>query len=377
MTKTSQLTQYLEFIRYSLNPDGQPIPDVKKLDWNGLYQFANEQAIAGVLFEGVKRLSEQGMKPPFDVLMQWIATAERIDCQNRKLNKECCRLTQLFESDGYKSVILKGQGNAKLYPNPFCRHSGDIDIYVEGGKQKVINLLKSHGMVDKLSKYENDKIASIAYHHIHIPSNEKGIVIEVHFLPSQGLYDPFINTRLQKLLSEEVMIGMKNIDEGFYVPSCRFSLLMQLAHIKRHYFESGIGLRQVIDFYYLLKSAQNEDRIFVSEKLKTVGLHSIAEAMMWVLINALKIETNKVILLPNERKGKMLFSSIIKGGNFGQYTERPSSGILRTISKRIERGKKISFDPNEALWMEIRDLFYVVQTIPERIRRRSFHLSIR
>jgi hypothetical protein len=35
-------------------------------------------------------------------------------------------------------------------------------------------------------------------------------------------------------------LSVSKVDEGFYVPSVRFALVMQLAHIQRHFLAGGI-----------------------------------------------------------------------------------------------------------------------------------------
>ena len=139
--------QCFAFLRYSIAPDKQYAFDTKDLDWYGLYRFAKEQAILGVLFEGVKRLSEQNIKPPFELLMQWIATAEKIVGQNRLLYKRCTELEEILQKDEFQCCILKGQGNALMYPNPYSRTSGDIDIWVkpktDGRSKKDYRVLRN------------------------------------------------------------------------------------------------------------------------------------------------------------------------------------------------------------------------------------------
>lgn len=121
------LSNYFQFLRFAMNPGNQSLPDIERFDWDGFFRFATEQAISGVAFEGVKILGDQGMKPPFKTLMESIAIAVKIEEKNNILNSECVRLTKLFEAEGHKTVILKGQANGRLYPNPLSRQPGDKD----------------------------------------------------------------------------------------------------------------------------------------------------------------------------------------------------------------------------------------------------------
>ena len=156
-----------------------------------------------------------------------------------------------------KTAILKGQANARLYPYPWCRQPGDIDIWVDGGLIKVTDTLKKLKLIKgEVAKYQTEGTATLEYHHIHLPKNEKGINIEVHYRPTSKNMNPFTNKRLQNVLEKEINKENQLVEEGFRVPGLRFALLMQLAHIQAHLFSEGVGMRQIVDYYYLLRSGK-------------------------------------------------------------------------------------------------------------------------
>ena len=97
------------------------------------------------------------------------------------------------------------------------------------------------------------------YHHFRLPEPVGGVEVEVHFRPSSGNQNPFSNARLQKFLESELE-NLVQTDAGFWSPSVRFALVMQLAHIQRHFLTSGIGLRQLLDYLVLLKHRLEQDR---------------------------------------------------------------------------------------------------------------------
>lgn len=370
-----EIKHYFEFIHYAMNPRAQSVPCVNGVDWRKLYQFCCEQAIVGVLFEGVKRLSEQGVKPPFDVLMQWIATAERIEGQNQKINQECQRLTQLFEAEGHKTAILKGQANAMLYPKPLSRQSGDIDIYVDGGEQRVLNTLLRLKMINKvdIGEFEGEGNASKTYHHVHLPTNERGIDVEIHFRPSSGVWNPIANKKLQRFLEAEIGGNCKKVNEGFRIPSLRFALVMQMAHIQKHLMDEGIGLRQIIDYYYLLRSDERQGVGDLSNKFQSFGLDKIAGAVMWIMREILGLEEKLLIVSVDEWRGKFLLREIIKGGNFGKYSsERRQNGLGRLILGRKKHLRLLRFDFKETIWFELKYWKMQIGKTVLRVRRRSW-----
>ena len=63
----------------------------------------------------------------------------------------------LFEDEGHRTAILKGQANARLYPQPWSRQPGDIDIWVDGGKDKVMETVRRLGLLKgEIAKFTVD-----------------------------------------------------------------------------------------------------------------------------------------------------------------------------------------------------------------------------
>lgn len=87
-------------------------------EWKDIYELSQKQAIAGVVFSAIDKLSSRGQKPPLALLYEWIALAEQIKQRNALLNQRCIELMGMFAEAGSESCILKGQGNALMYPEP-------------------------------------------------------------------------------------------------------------------------------------------------------------------------------------------------------------------------------------------------------------------
>lgn len=113
-----------------------------------------------------------------------VALSERVKAQNELMNQEAARLTKMYEGEGHRTAILKGQANARLYPYAWCRQPGDIDIWVDGGREKVIDSTRKLGLLKgEIAKFSVDGESTLAFHHLHLPKNENGVNVEVHFRP--------------------------------------------------------------------------------------------------------------------------------------------------------------------------------------------------
>ena len=350
----------------------EPVPSAQA--WAELYEMAGQQSVMGVCYSAFSRISKE-QQPPMEILMQWIGEAETIRGMNELQNQEAARLTRLFSEQGRKTAILKGQANARLYPDSFSRQPGDIDIWVEGGHDSVLDLLSRMKLINGIGKIPAEGKAMDSYHHIHIPTNKQGVVVEVHFRPSSGNRNPVTNRRLQQWLEQEIL-NATMVPEGFNVPSIRFALMMQLAHIQRHFLSEGIGLRHICDYYVLLQKSTAEDRQEVASWLKPFGLRHTAEALMWVLGEVLHLEEEKMYCGKDPYRGEWMLREIMEGGNFGHYSESRQHGVLRRVMEtRWYHLQLMRFDFWEVLWLELSFWNTVIKTLPTRIRYRTISLS--
>ena len=235
---------FFDFLRFCIG-SAKEIPDSsKEADWKELYAIAKKQCLVGVLFDGIKKLPAEYVGMKKELLLQWMAESQMLEKANVRLNDAAIQVSEWFRKKGFRTCILKGQGNALMYPNPYSRTPGDIDIWVEGEDKRVISFVRS------ISPHEK-----ACYHHIEFPSY-KGVEVEVHYRPS-FLLCFWHNRRLQKYyervkeeqFSHRVMLG----EQGeIAIPTVEFNLIFQLTHIYSHLMNEGIGLRQLLDYYYVL-----------------------------------------------------------------------------------------------------------------------------
>lgn len=376
MKKTHQ-EQFFQLLRLSMGLAEQEDFEATAEDWQWLYKEAVRQSLTGVIYGAVAQLPAN-LRPPLELLLEWIGEAEGIKGMNKLLYQESARQTKLFGDAGRRTAILKGQANARLYPDKLLRAPGDIDLWVEGGQESVINLLISMGLLDEIPTMENvgkHGKATKSYHHVHLPVNEKGVTVEVHYRPASGNFNPFTNKRLQRWLEAEIM-HTEGVEEGFNVPSVHFALVMQLAHIQRHFLRVGIGLRQVCDYYWLLRNSSEEDRWMVAAYLKAFGLQETAGALMWVLGEILHLDSALMLCKPDSYRGEWMLREIMDGGNFGHYAQRRHQGIWRRFfSYKLRHLRLMRFNFWEMFWGELAYWKNLVQSLPLRIRRRSLSLA--
>ena len=235
---------FFDFLRFCIGSAKEIPGSLKEVDWKELYAIAKKQCLVGVLFDGIKKLPAEHVGMKKELLLQWMAESQMLEKANVRLNDAAIQVSEWFRKKGFRTCILKGQGNALMYPNPYSRTPGDIDIWVEGEDKRVISFVRS------ISPHEK-----ACYHHIEFPSY-KDVEVEVHYRPS-FLLCFWHNRKLQKYyervkeeqFSHRVMLG----EQGeIAIPTVEFNLIFQLTHIYDHLMNEGIGLRQLVAYYYVL-----------------------------------------------------------------------------------------------------------------------------
>ena len=310
----SEITdKFFRLVRYAIGGSHQ-VPQIGASDWEAMYDMAKKQSVIGVLFESVQRMG-QNATIPRQLKMNWFYKLNQIKNRNMLLNQRSAELVSMFQIDGFDCCVLKGQGNAMMYPNPYARSSGDIDLQVKGGRNMVVQYVKK--------RFPHTKTA---YQHVDYPVF-KNVSVEVHYLPVY-LNNPLYNRRLKKWFDDHCddiyghEVDLPDNAGRITVPSLRFNVFFQMAHMMHHLLDEGIGLRHMIDYYFLLRKVY-EERISLdgmTDELNRLGLRKFASAVMFIMHDVLGLEENCLIVPVDEGRGKTLLKEILNGGNFGKHS---------------------------------------------------------
>ena len=336
---------YYKFIQFALGTyEGKEFLDGSALQgfyWQRFYAFAKKQTLAGIVMDGISRLPKE-VAPKLGLLRNWFIMSQNIRRQNMMVNVATAEIYNKVKAAGYDCCILKGQANAAMYANPAARTPGDVDMWVDASREEIRQLAQT------LAK-ENGRIDEESYNHIALTTND--ISVELHYTP--GFMANFTyNRRLQQWFRDSIAEQCRNMivlpDEAGEVaaPTAAFNAVYQLYHLYHHYFYEGVGLRQVVDYYYVMwnvecgmknssldnSSSQAKPRTTqhstfnIQHSLTRLGLWHFAGAMMYVLHEVLGLPEEKMIAPMDKKRGEMLLNDILCGGNFGHHDERHAWG---------------------------------------------------
>lgn len=335
-------------------------------EWESLYSECEKHALLGIAFCGVERLPKEQF-PPFDVAAEWVHDAQVAKERNKKLNAECEALAKQLENDGLWSCILKGQSNLVNYPEYLrdSRTAGDIDVWCapisrqDKGERMVIEYALSR------AKAANQPVPEVRYHHVEL-ENVYPVDVEIHHRPS-FMCSPLRNIRLRNWCRKfEGANEIASIDgHEFPVPSVSFNAVYQLVHIYRHLFDEGIGLRQILDYYMVLRRFREDGLEFREESWEIIGrlgMKRFASAIMYVLQKVFAMPDEYLICKPDEKVGDFVLSEILVGGNFGRADNRfakAKDGVLaHAFGKTLHNLMFLRYFPEEVLWEHVFRLYH-------------------
>ena len=236
---------------------------VADIDWQQLYSFASKQALLGLCFEGIERLGkeypEELKQNPIgrELLMTWMGKAQQIRRQNMKVNAVASKLFAMLREDGMRCCILKGQGNALMYPNPYSRTPGDIDVWIDANRERIMEYAQK--------KFELGDDIRLQ----HLETSLDGVPVELHFFPCSMNY-PIYHARLQKWfrrnadLQSSHIVGLPDGAGDIAIPTTAFNVVYQLTHLYHHFFDEGIGMRQIIDYFLVVNDFSKN--VFLNNK---------------------------------------------------------------------------------------------------------------
>ena len=423
---------FFAFQRYCLGSKSDVSKVIAGMDWQELYSFASKQALLGLCFEGIERLGKEYPEElrlnPIgrELLMTWMGKAQQIRRQNMKVNAVASKLFSMLREDGMRCCILKGQGNALMYPNPYSRTPGDIDVWIDASRERIMEYAQK--------KYELGDDIRLQ----HLETSLDGVPVELHFFPC-SMNNPIYHARLQKWFKRNADLQCSNVvslPDGIgeiAIPTKAFNVIYQLTHLYHHFFDEGIGMRQIIDYFLVVNdfsknvflnnksskitpslftlkegstshpdpltlrgeggnrptrcseplrskvggpskvspdcagwdrrgvsgdtgsvsyssasgssitsvsSASTTDSsastalVVVQRELKYLGLWKFVGAVMYVLHEVLGLSEDKMIVPMDEKRGKLLLTEILDGGNFGRHFTKYAGFTHQSMGKK-------------------------------------------
>lgn len=324
-------------------------------EWEEIYSMARRQTVCGICYAAFCRLPDR-LLPPHALLTRWVARVDAIETANRAMAVAAASLIAVLRRAGLHPVVQKGLSVARHYPNPELRECGDIDLWLPGREfDKAITVVsRSAGL-----KHNPDGSVSFSY---------RGFVVELH-RRLINVSSPVVSYNLDSF-TRRVCASEVSHNDRLPSPPPLFELLLISIHIMRHAFGTGVGLRQICDYYCAVNTLRGSyDSSQFERACRITGISKWIEILNGFLV--IYLDASAEELPPSGFKGKnsvspaALMRIIREGGNFGLHLHESGTcdkprvkGKMHTLAMFFRRSRfATSVAPAEAFWCFVRLLF--------------------
>lgn len=362
--KQSGNSLFLQLMRVALGNAEEMGVALSDEEWVRMMDVVAKQGVTGIAFSGVEKLPKAQM-PPLEVIMDWSAVVDYTERENRRLNDVNVKVCRMIERDGKRACIIKGASIGVMYPESLRRSVGDVDVWMAGGYKAVSEYV--------MGKYPDAKGDSYGHHFV---AEIDDVSVEVHFLPAE-LYNICHNRYLRKYYRTiEAMPwnGRARLENGdIVVPEPQVTFVIVVVHLFHHWAFEGIGMKQVVDCYWLLKyvdgirgkdtngKGADEIRAEVMAFFRKVGIGNFVAALMYVL-QQLGLEKTQMLCVPDAKLGERLLDDIFATGivsadelAMGKYGHE---GKLHKFFRRLRRVMRMMpMAPSEMPWVMLKNIW--------------------
>lgn len=292
-------------------------------DFKELYSVSKEQHIDGILgfiISNYNLVPDQTIAQKF--LDSYISSLTINTNQTLKFEKLAKHLVQ----NNIALTVFKGYCVRKIYPIPELRSFSDVDILIKEHDRK-----KSHTlMLDSGFK------CNVEYGNVY--NYKKGIeYYELHtsLLGSDILEEKNINNYLNTAWEHTVKTG-----NGIYEFEDEFHLIYLIAHIAKHIYYGGAGIRMYLDIALFVNNKPSFDYYHFIKTAEELGIGKFSCTVIKAACSWFSIDVPSYIKDKHEIDSETLYNLYLFTIDKGIYGNAMSSSGEATVQLMKKQGSK-------------------------------------
>ncbi len=312
-------------------------------DWDSVVRLAQEQGVPGVIADAVARLP-LGQRPPRRTFMSLLLTVKEIEDSSDHALKIASRLQWYLHDKGCDTVILKGLGMARNYPNPAHRIVGDIDLLTGLSHQ---DFERGRKLLQAIASEEYD----VNEERCHAAYTLKGQMVELHgsiVANTNSHTEDYSKTWAAREMAAEPVTWMS--PEGpLHLPPYQFDALYVFIHFFRHFIGAACGLRQLCDWVMFIdRQGDKVDVARLKDDIEKMHFMRPWQIFASVAVRYFGIEKTKMLLYD---------------GSGDKYCEAAVSAVIQS-NHNLDRIRKMneSHRSKVPFLQHARSFFYLIPT---------------
>ena len=331
---------FLQLVRFGVGHSAEPLHG--PVDWNEVEALATKQGLLGVVLDGVQRLAESADNAetiPYKKKLEWLGQVmQGYELRYREYRNALAELAALYNSHGYKMMVLKGYACGLNWPKIEHRPYGDIDIWMFGRQKEADALLEETNTnhTDDTNDFKIDKS-----HHHHTVFNWMGFTVENHY-DFENVHHHKSSVELEKVFKElgkddshfvEIVGASTGSATRIYLPSPNHHALLLLKNSMTDFAAFYVTLRHVLDWGFHVEKYGKE--------IDWEWLEGVAEQYhmtdYYNCINAICVEDLGFQLVDSFR---LKVERQLKSAEFRELKERVLADILEPEFSRVPPDKR-------------------------------------
>lgn len=312
----SDLKNYvLELIKCTLEKRKPPEkPD--KITFEEIYNISLFHKIDNFIFYSIERLEN---KPDYFLYKNWSENRDMNIVRDIIQRHEFEEIKKVSMAESVCILPVKGFIIKDLYPQSDMRFMSDLDILIDPENSSVMSkIMQSLGY--KIKSYGKGS------HDVYF--KEPCMIVEIH----RTLFSSC--NKIMQGYYESVWDYALKVSPYYYEFGLEDNFIYITAHLSKHYYKGGTGLRSVIDFYLFFKNYKDKmDESYVRSTLRKIGLYDFYE----IMVNLTEVwfenasDKNSTDLISD-----YIFSSGVYGTKYNKILNQLNEkGKLNYIIKRL------------------------------------------
>lgn len=358
MEKTDKsLEVFFTLLRAGLWEQNVQIAPFEPIDFEALYNLADEQSVVGLIAAGLEHVED--MRILKKDALPFLKKVYSLETRNASMNTFIVDIFSRMRKAGIDAILVKGQGVAQCYCRPQWRSAGDVDFLLDER-----NYEKAKALLVPLSDYAGQEDRT----KLHLGLSIDPWCVELHGTLHSSISSR-VNRNLDDIQADTIEKGgiraWKNGGVDILLPKPDNDVVFIFSHILQHLYRGGIGLRQICDWVRLLYTYRESiDVNLLRTRIQKMGILSEWRAFGCFAVDILGLP-HEFMPLYDESVGwktKHILSFVLEKGNFGKSVDNS----YRERNPMLKR-KMIT------LYRQIKDSSYLFVLFPANAFRTFFN----
>ena len=228
-----------------------------------IYYIAKKHNLVSIMAQAMEKL---GFESDSDIWKRWLKEKNQLIYKSVLMDVEREAIQDFFEKNNIWYMLLKGMVIRKYYPAPELREMADNDILFDNKYSKeVYDFMTARG-------YKSDDYNK-GYHDEYLKPPAYNFEMHRQLVSSKERpkwYEYYKDVK-------SILINDANGKNQFYFSDNDFYVYF-IVHTYKHFLNSGMGLRTVLDVYLYLNNLQDKlDFDYIEEQLKKLDAYDFEQ----------------------------------------------------------------------------------------------------